>query len=149
MSLFATPEEIVAYAKDNFIPRLSVQIMENGSLPAELARTNSLSYSTYAIDAMLAADRICRNAGFSIIEQVTENGRSIAKAIEFVEPYYERPDTWEYQQISPFVPTRASAVLFEAGKLLGRNEWVDIAGKIGYSAKTPDIKSIRYFKILK
>lgn len=149
MSLFATPEEIVAYARDNFIPRMSVQIMEDGSLPAELARTNSLSYSTYAIDAMLAADRICRNAGFSIVEQVTENGRSIAKAIEFVEPYYERPEIWEYQQISPFAPTRAAAVLLEAGELMGRNEWVDTARKIGYSVKTPDIKSIRYFKLLK
>jgi len=149
MSQFATADEILESLKTNLLPRIEVQMEPDGKLPAELVRTNALGYTTYALNALISADRMCRNLGCSIWDYVSESGKRLATAVEFVSPYYEHPETWEYQQIGPFHSRQGAMVLYEAGLGNNRQDWLEKAREIGYSEPKSDINSVFCYKIYK
>jgi hypothetical protein len=92
------------------------QIQLDGSCPREEARTQSLSYSTFNLDAFSVLCRIAEFNGVDLWKFHTAQGIALNKALAYVTPYVERPDRWKKQQITPFAK---NGIIFPAWAGLG------------------------------
>ena len=119
-------ERVRQIAEQSFAPRFARQVAADGSLPEELARTLSLHYTTFALEALLVARNVALESGYDLWT-LPEAQRALA----FAAPYYEHPEAWPYRQIKPFERGRGAALLFEAGRAANRTEWVAAARRIG------------------
>ena len=77
--------------------RINAQIKENGSQPGELTRTNAFSYS---ISNIVHFIDFCYLMRYWDKNYYAKHGQRIDKAIDFLVPYAENPDTFPYQQIN-------------------------------------------------
>lgn len=118
-------------AEHSLAPRLAAQIAADGSLPLELERTLSLHYSTFALEAVLLADRLVAAPDYTLWNYRSPEGRSLEQVVEWLLPYYRNPEQWPHRQIKPFEQSRGAQVLYAAGRALGREEWVRAAREIG------------------
>ena len=80
------------------------EIQPNGSCPREEARTNSLSYSCFNLDAFSVLCRIAQMRRVDLWRFVAPNGGSLAKACEYLLPFVLHPGMWRHRQIGPFQP---------------------------------------------
>ena len=80
--------------------RLFSQIQPDGSQPLELARTTALGYSTFNLTHFLDMRQIGKALKIDLLDAKSEDGRSIFKAIDFLNQYINKPATaFPYQQI--------------------------------------------------
>jgi hypothetical protein len=82
-------------AWDHFRSVLLRQIRPDGSCPREEARTRSLSYSAFNLDAFSVVCRLAELEGVDL-------WRSLEKACAYLTPFVVQPDTWHKPQIDPF-----------------------------------------------
>ncbi len=81
--------------------RIYTQIMPDGSQPAELRRTLAFGYSEYNLKHLIEIVLVGQKEGVYLEKAVSEDGRSIFKAFDFLIPYIGKDVTaWPYQQIS-------------------------------------------------
>lgn len=124
--------------EESMLPRLECQIAADGTLPRELERTLSLHYSTFVLEAVMAATNLSGNLGELIWSYRTTDGRSLEQVVERLAPAYADPSLWPYQQIAPFAQDRGARILDRVGRLLNRPEWVDEARRIGCARSLVD-----------
>lgn len=96
------------YVFDRWTTIISGQMNLDGSLKYELERTNSLSYSMMALDAMVQTAEIARHQGVDLYNYKLPDGRGLESALDYHAPYATDPSTWKYQQISPYKGSTAS-----------------------------------------
>jgi hypothetical protein len=82
--------------------RISEQIEPDGSQPKELARTRSLHYSCYNLEALSRLARIGERVKVDIWGYVSSDGRSIKKALDYLIPFIAGDKKWENKQITDF-----------------------------------------------
>jgi len=82
--------------------RIMVQIEVNGTLPQELARTQSFSYSYFDIQALFYLASLTPESSVELFNYSSPDGRSIKKAFDFLVPYAIGAQKWPYQQITQF-----------------------------------------------
>ncbi|MEO7144102.1 MAG: alginate lyase family protein [Bryobacteraceae bacterium] len=78
------------------------EIEPDGSCPLELARTNSLSYSAFNLDAFAVLCRLAQESGVDLWRFRTAKGIGVARAFTYLTPYVLNPGAWKRQQIHPF-----------------------------------------------
>ena len=78
------------------------QIHADGSCPREEARTNSLSYSCFNLDAFATVCRYAQMDGVDLWHYRTAKGIGVETSFNYVMPFVEHPDRWKGQQISRF-----------------------------------------------
>lgn len=140
-------EHVREIAAESLAPRLDSQIADDGSLPEELARTLSLHYSTFALEAVATADCLAADTGCSIWRYRTSDGRSLEQAVEYLVPYYTAPETWPHRQIKPFDRSRGARILYSAGRALGRDDWVRLAREIGCRPESVSAETLLFFDL--
>ena len=108
------------------------EIRPDGSCPREEARTNSLGYSCFNLDAFSVLCRIAQVRGTDLWGFVAPNGGSVAKACDYLLPFILHPDTWRHQQITPFKP---DTVVFPGltGVGLHSRKLLDAYGKLPHA----------------
>ncbi len=106
-SIFSGEKERIAPQLKLTEQRIRQQIKPDGSQPAELARTLSLSYSTYNLMAYVCIAEMTRAEGINLWQQYPE----LLKAVHYLKPYYADPSTWTHKQIKPFAKTSAMPLL--------------------------------------
>lgn len=82
--------------------RLSIfprQIERNGSAPREEARTKSLWYSAFNLEAYTIICRIAQVHGVDLWDVRGKNGVTIGTVIDYLEPYLTDPRKWQKEQI--------------------------------------------------
>jgi hypothetical protein len=80
--------------------RIDPQIKPDGSMPLELARTNSLSYSAYNLTAFFNLARLGERVNVDLWGYKSKDGGGLRKALDFVAPYVDRDKPWPHPQIS-------------------------------------------------
>lgn len=136
-------------AEVELLPRLDTQIAADGSLPEELARTLSLHYSTFALEALAVADALTAGDGWTLWNYTSPEGRSLRQAVEFLRPYWLDPAAWPHRQIKPFDASRGALILHAAGRATGNEPWLRDAGRIGYRTKDADRHVLLCFEMLR
>lgn len=111
--------QIALAAETNRIVR---QIEPDGRQPRELARTKSLGYSAFNLDAMFMLATLAQHAGVDLWHFQLANGReALRTALDFLTPYLAAPrKKWPYEQIKTFhadtlaPELRQAAVVYQA-----------------------------------
>lgn len=114
------------YYRDHIFPR---QIRADGSAPREEARTRSLSYSAFNLEAYTMICRIAQVHGVDLWDVKAKNGATIAKVIDYLEPYLADPKKWAREQISEF-PNDGLYFLAFAGMGLKNPSYVALYRKL-------------------
>lgn len=102
LAIFAEKEEVYKNTLNSFAEkRLFKQIEPDGKQPLELERTLSYSYTRFNLIHMMDMAELGQRVGIDIINQKSEDGRSIAKALDFAVSYIGKEAEWksQYQQL--------------------------------------------------
>jgi hypothetical protein len=114
------------FYRDRIFPR---QIRADGSAPREEARTRSLSYSAFNLEAYTTICRIAQVQGVDLWNVKAKNGATLATVIDYLEPYLADPKKWSKEQISEF-PNDGLYFLAFAGMGLKKPEYVALFRKL-------------------
>lgn len=80
--------------------RLFPQIESDGKQPRELARTTGFGYTNFNLIHMMDMCAVCRTLGIDIYNSISKDGRSMAKALEYMASFVGKPQSeFPYQQI--------------------------------------------------
>jgi len=100
IALFAGRKDIAQQiAQDASQKRVIMQIEPNGTLPQELARTNSFSYSYFDIQAFFYLASLTPYSSVDLFNYSSSDDRSIKKAFDFLVPFAIGAKKWPYEQI--------------------------------------------------
>lgn len=105
-AIFAGRDELARATLEGVLERrVAKQVEPDGSQPRELARTRSFSYSTMNMGLYHDLAAVAKRFGIDLWNASTADGRSIAKAAEWLRPYIEGEKEWTRKQIVPFDPS--------------------------------------------
>lgn len=111
---------------------LGKQIQPNGAAPREEARTRSLSYSAFNLEAMSNVCRIAEINGVDLWSAKAKNGASITTMIDYLTPYLSDPKKWTKEQIAEFSNDGIYFLAF-AGMGTRRSEYLALYRKLEHS----------------
>lgn len=114
------------YYRDQIFPS---QIRRDGSAPREEARTRSLWYSAFNLEAFVTICRIAQLQGVDLWSLRARNGAAISTVIDYLEPYLSDPRKWTKEQIADF-PNDGLYTLAFAGMGLNRPAYVVLFRKL-------------------
>lgn len=122
-------KQLLEYSRERFktvlVPN---QIAVDGSFPQELRRTKPYGYSLFNLDAMAAICMILSTPEDDLWKFTTSDGRSMRKAVEYIEPFIRNKKSWP---LKPDVmyddqwPMR-HFTLYMAGKLFNKPEYIEL-----------------------
>jgi hypothetical protein len=104
--------------RERSIGRIDTQILADGRQPAELARTQSLHYSEFNVEAFTRLAELARHAGVDLWGHTSPGGGSIAAALRQLAPYTDTTRAWPGQQLTPSAPADLLAPLRRAERAL-------------------------------
>lgn len=108
--------EIVDGCRERFKTRLVPQQIEpDGSMPLELARTKPYGYCLFNLDVLATAAHVLSTPGDNLWSYETADGRGIAKALAYMEPYIREKKRWPFKpDVEHFddLPVRHPCLLF-------------------------------------
>ena len=114
------------YYRDRILP---AQIRSDGSAPREEARTRSLSYSAFNLEAYATTCRIAEVNGENLWNVEGRKGVTIATVIEYLRPYLQDPKNWNKEQIIEFQNNGLYSLAF-AGMGLKNPQYVALYRKL-------------------
>lgn len=123
-ALFTDNEIMADFCRQYFKKGLLVQQASDGSFPRETGRTKPYNYSIFIVDNMVNLCQLLSKPEDDLWEYVTEDGKSIQKAVDFITPYILDKSKWPYPaDVMHFdaFPARAGFMVM-AGCRLGREE---------------------------
>jgi hypothetical protein len=105
------------------------QILATGAAPREEARTKSLSYSAFNLEAMATVCRIAQVNGVDLWTARTKSGATISTVIDYLTPFLSDPRKWPKEQIVEYANEGPYSLSF-AGMGLKRPEYVALYRKL-------------------
>ncbi|MEM6391496.1 MAG: alginate lyase family protein [Planctomycetota bacterium] len=132
--------EIATRRLERFVEdRVLNQVEPDGSMPAELRRTLSLSYCMMNLVGLLQASMLCKRVGIDVLLPATESGARLRRAIGSVLPASLGDEAWPHQQIQP-VPAGAAVLLASlAERCVGHRGVVERAAAVAGRPVFPGI----------
>jgi hypothetical protein len=79
---------------DGLTKRIASQIQPDGSQPLELARTKSLSYSLFNLEALCNLATLAENVNIDWWAYTTEDGQNLRAALRYLAPYADPNKAW-------------------------------------------------------
>lgn len=108
---------------------LGKQILANGTAPREEARTKSLSYSVFNLEAMANICRIAQVSDVDLWSAKAKNGATLATVADYLLPYLSDPKRWAKEQIAEFSNDGLYFLVF-AGMGMKRPEYLALYRKL-------------------
>ncbi len=102
ISLFTNQKEAASKIIQNAQIRLSYQMDDNNRFPLEMARTTSLHYSVFVIDAFLKIAKMSERTGVDFWENSLNPKHTLKAAVNEMIPYLVEEKKWDGPQIKPF-----------------------------------------------
>jgi hypothetical protein len=94
--------------------RIASQILADGREPLELARTRSLSYSLFNLEALGELAEMARFTDVDLWHYTAPSGASIRTALRFLAPYAVASARWPGEQVTPVSPAELLLTLRRA-----------------------------------
>ena len=112
------------FFKQTIVPE---QIAPDGSMPMEIKRTKSFTYSVFALNGMAILCKLLSTGTDNLFRYAATDGRGVEKALAFLFPYLAGSVRWPYTDISEFGPAelRPVALLF-GGAVLDVKEYLQL-----------------------
>jgi hypothetical protein len=96
---FTDNQDLIEICKDRYMSvLLPSQMAADGSFPEELRRTKPYGYSLFNLDAMTAICKILSDEKDNLWRYETNEGKRIAKGIEFLYPYVKDKKKWPFER---------------------------------------------------
>ena len=105
-------KSIVASAKE----RLDAQMDDKGSFPKEMARTISLHYTVFVLEAFFLIAEMAEETGIDFWNYTSPSGKGLQKGFEAVRPLLVQEKEWQGQQIRQYDYEEGFNLLMKAGK---------------------------------
>lgn len=102
ISLFTNQNELANKIVLNTQKRLDSQLDENMRFPLEMARTTSLHYSLFVVEAFMKIAKMSEFTKTDLWNYSGPNGKSLKKSFNEIAPYLYQEKKWDGQQIKPF-----------------------------------------------
>lgn len=119
-------------AGENGPKRIKDQIQPDGSLPKEIARTRSLHYSLFAIEAWMQVAEVSRDVGgIDLYNYKSEDGRSLRGALDFLVPFLLGEQKWPHKTLEDERYTHYASMFRKAAKVYGDARYAAVAEKLG------------------
>lgn len=98
-----TNESLLDYAFGRFKELIPIQIDSQGRMVHELDRTTSLSYSLYAINAMMQTAEIARHKNIDLYGYTVDGNIGLERAVDYHAQFAasQNAQNWPYKQMSP------------------------------------------------
>ena len=128
-------KQIIAHAAG----RLDYQADDKGFFPAEMARTISLHYTAFAMEAFFIIAGMADKNGFNFWDHVTPTGKSLKRSFTVLKPYYTNEKNWEGEQIKDYDFADGYLLLLEAAKHYGCKDCVQAVNKLA-ADKAPRLR---------
>jgi len=112
--------------------RLDEQMDDNGYFPLELARTTSMHYTAFILDAFTIIAQLSENTEINFWALQTTSKKSLEQGYETFAPFLAGKSKWTWQQIKPFTMSNAYQILWKASskyncksckEIIRKNEW--------------------------
>ena len=91
--------------------RIAVQIRPDGRQPLEEARTRSLDYSIFNLEALMQLAELGQKVGVDLWTYQAPSGASIRHALDYLAAFADTTNKWHGEQITPIDGTRMLEVL--------------------------------------
>lgn len=79
--------------------KLDLQLMPDGTQPAELARTRSFHYSYFDLQAISLMAKLAQKEGIDLWNYQTPQGGSVIKSLDFMAKYTDDAQPWPYKTL--------------------------------------------------
>ena len=112
------------------IGRLDVQMNDDGLFPLELARTTSLHYSAFIMNAFNIISILSEKTNTNFIGAVTPTGKSFKKGLNALVPYLAKDKEWTGTQIRPFNFQDAYPLLLSDARMYDCKDCVETIKKL-------------------
>jgi Alginate lyase len=112
--------------RDHIFPR---QIKPDGAAPREEARTRSLWYSAFNLEAFVTVCRIAQLKGVDLWSVHAKGGATISTVIDYLKPYLADPKKWTKEQVVDFSNDGLYSLAF-AGMGLKNPEYIALFRKL-------------------
>jgi len=116
MALFTENAELAKKIVSNAAGRLDYQADDKGFFPAEMARTISLHYTAFAMEAFFIIADMAGKTGFNFWNYTTPSGKSLKTSFTVLKPYIANEKKWEGEQIKDYEFEDGYMLLLEAAK---------------------------------
>jgi hypothetical protein len=120
---------------------LAEMMAEDGSFPAELARTKPYGYSLFVLDAMAGVAQIASTEQDNLWNYQLADGRSLRKGVAFLYPYMEDKSTWPHRKdvlLWDQWPVRHPSLLF-AGLHFSEADYLELWKRLEPDPTTPEV----------
>lgn len=109
--------------REKSIPRLSVQLLQDGRQPFELSRTLSLGYSIFNLAAWAWLSLYARKLGIELWTTPSDDNGTLEKAFQLLLPYLTGKEKWPYTQVGPVNREEMERLFVLVNRLKPMPEW--------------------------
>lgn len=127
LALFSGQPDLAREHLAKCLPLRLEQLAEDGSLPLELARTNSKSYSVFCLQALFQEALQARAFGLEVFRQRNSRGASLELAWQWLRPWLEPEAPWPWPQITPYPIESTAGIYALAHRLNGCEADLELA----------------------
>ena len=98
MARYAGQDNLARQLCEEDKARIAAQIQPDGSQPEEIRRVDGMGYSRFNLEAQAVVARHAAALGIDLWNYTAPNGASLRKALDFLKPYNQAPETWPTSQ---------------------------------------------------
>lgn len=123
--------------------RLNVQIMKDGSMPRELARTKSISYTTMNLNILLKLTILAQRFDIDLWNKDSAGKNGVEAAFDFLLPYLMDGKKWDYQNINKSDPHKVFGnALHSAWKFSKEERYKTAYEKVNPGLSVEDLRGL-------
>jgi hypothetical protein len=139
-------DSAVAFLEEAKQKVIAQQIDPDGTMDRELARTRSLHYTVFNLDALFTLSEIAKAAGVDLWNYESKDGRSIRKALDWMLPYVNGEKKWEHEQIDDEKMEKNYPIFRHAACQFGDEKYFKAADAIAPENPEKDRSLLLYIK---
>jgi hypothetical protein len=129
LAIYTGEKEIANKTVKDAAERLDAQMDDKGYFPLELARTTSLHYTAFVLDAFTIIAQLSENTNTDFWKLKTKSNKSLEKGYEALFPHLAGAKEWTWQQIKPFTMSNSYQLLWKASTKYNCTSCKDIIKK--------------------